>query len=199
METGMRDHQQPKKAALSRRDALRHGGVLIAGLAAACTPLRIVLHDYPRRFETDEALRERVLRAFALTVIPEADRDAPDLTRAFGDPSYPFAAYRAFFASDLSRRGADRFGEPAFDRLTQAQRTAVIEDGLRGDATTRKLYTGAIYLLQISYYAGIYDALGGCPLIGFDGAYRYRGAAAITYPDPERFLGASRTVDGNPL
>jgi hypothetical protein len=194
----MRNNQQPKKTALSRRDALRHGGVLIAGLAAACTPLRIVLHDYPRRFETDEALRERVLRAFALTVIPEADPGAPNLTRAFSDPSYPFAAYRAFFASDLSRRGADRFGEPAFDRLTQAQRTVVIEDGLQADATTRKLYTGAIYLLQISFYAGIYDDDAGCPLIGFEGTSRFRGFDALTYPDPERFLGRSTTRDGNP-
>ena len=195
----MRDDQQPKTTALSRRDALRYGGVLLAGFAAACTPLRILLHAYPQCFESDAALLERVLRAFALTVIPEADHDAPHLTRAFGDPAYPFAAYRAFFASDLSRRGAERFGEPSFDRLTHAQRTAVIGDGLRADATTRKLYTGAIYLLQISYYAGIYDALGGCPLIGFDGVYRYRGPAAITHPDPERFLGASRTVDGNPV
>lgn len=184
---------------ISRRDALRHTGVLVAGLAAACTPLRIVLHDYPERYESDADLQERVLRAFATTVIPEADPGAPHLTRAFGDPAYPFAAYRAYFASDLSRRGAEQFGEPSFDRLTTAQRTAVIGDGLRADSTTRKLYTGAIYLLQISYYAGIYDALSGCALIGFEGLYRYRGAEAITYPDPERFLAVARTGDGNPV
>ena len=191
--------EQRKPAAMSRRDALRHFGAVVAGVAAACTPLRIVLHDYPRRFATDEELQERVLRAFALTVIPEADPDAPDLTRAFSDRAYPFAAYRAYFASDLSQRGAARFGEPSFDRLTPAQRTAVITEGLQADATTRKLYTGAIYLLQISYYAGIYDARSGCSLIDFEGLYRYRGPAAITYPDVDRFLGTALTGDGNPV
>lgn len=188
-----------KPTLLSRREALRHVGALAAGVAAACTPLRIVLHDYPERFESDADLQERVLLAFATTVIPEADPGAPHLTRAFADPAYPFAVYRAYFVSDLSRRGAERFGEPSFDRLNHSQRTAVISDGLRADATTRKVYTGAIYLLQISYYAGIYDALSGCALIGFEGVYRFRGAEAITYPDPERFLAAARTADGNPV
>ncbi len=183
----------------SRRDALRHLGVLAAGLATACTPLRIVLHDYPRAFETDAALLDRVLRAFATTVIPEADPDAPHLVRAFGDPAYPFAAYRSYFASDLSHRGAARFGEPAFDRLTPAQRTLVVADGLRADATTRKLYTGAIFLMQLSYYAGIYDPATGCPLIGFEGVYRFRGPDAITHPDPERFFAEMITRDGNPV
>lgn len=184
---------------MTRREALRHGGALLAGMAAAaCTPLRIVLHDYPERFVSDETLQERVLRAFATTVIPEADPSAANLTRAFSDPAYPFAPYRAYFASDLSRRGAERFGEPEFDRLSLAGRTAIVADGLRGDATTRKLYTGAIYLLQISFYAGIYDAMNGCALIQFDGLYRYRGPEAITYPEPERFLALALTRDGNP-
>lgn len=181
---------------LSRRAALRQLGVVVAGVAAACTPLRVVLHDYPRDFETDPALLDRVLRAFATTVIPEADPTAPTLVRAFSDPALPFAAYRAFFASDLSRRAVDRFGEP-FERLGLDRRTAVVSDGLSGDATTKKLYTGAIFLTQASYYAGIYDDAAGCPLIGFEGAYRFRGLDAFTYPDPDRFLAATATRDGN--
>src|SRR5574341_301375 len=100
----MQDHRNnPTPSVLSRRDALRYLGALAGGLAAACTPVRIVLRDYPRRFETDAALTERVLRAFATAVLTEADPDAPHLVRALGDPAYPFAAYRAFFAGDLAR------------------------------------------------------------------------------------------------
>ncbi len=189
--------QSVSPSPLSRREALRQLGAVVAGLAAACTPLRVVLHDYPRDFETDPALLDRVLRAFATTVIPGADPDAPNLVRALGDPALPFAAYRAFFASDLSRRTADRFGEPAFERLSLECRTAVVTDALSADATTKKLYTGAIFLTQASYYAGIYDDAAGCSLIGFEGTYRFRGFDAFTYPDPERFLAAATTRDGN--
>src|SRR5574341_143571 len=38
----------------------------------------------------------------------------------------------------------------------------------------------------------------GCPLIGFEGAYRFRGLDALTHPDPERFLASVATRDGNP-
>lgn len=193
----MSELRQPTESQLSRRDALRQLSVVVAGLAAACTPLRVVLHDYPRDFETDPALLDRVLRAFVTTVIPEADPGAPDLVRAFNDPALPFAAYRAFFASDLSRRAAERFGEPAFERLSLERRTAVVTDGLNADATTKRLYTGAVFLTQASYYAGMYDDAAGCPLIGFEGAYRFRGLDAFTHPDPERFLAATATRDGN--
>jgi len=189
--------QQIGSPPLSRREALQRLGAVCAGLATACTPLRVVLHDYPRDFETDQALLDRVLRAFVTTVIPEADPAAPDLVRAFNDPALPFAAYRAFFVSDLSQRAARRFGQPAFERLSLEQRAAVVSDGLDADATTRKLYAGAIFLTQASYYAGIYDDAAGCPLIGYEGAYRFRGLDAFTYPDPERFLAPAATRDGN--
>jgi len=181
---------------LTRRDVLRRLGVLTAGLASACTPLRIVLHDYPSAFdERDPA--ERVLRAFVLTVIPEAEVSDPNLARAFGDPDLHYAPYRGFFISDLCRRAEARTGEAAFERLSLAQRTAVVQDGLRADSTTARLYTGAILVAQASYYAGIYDDQRGCALIDFDGAYQFRGIEAITYPDPERFLSRPATPDGN--
>lgn len=182
---------------IARRDALHRLSVLAAGLASACTPLRIVLHDYPRSFDTDAECTERVLRAFVLTVIPEADAGDPNLARAFGDLELPFAAYRGFFVSDLCSRSEARTGDAAFERLSQSKRTAVVRDGLAADGTTQRLYTGAILIAQASYYAGIYDDAGGCPLIDFDGTYLFRGIAAITYPDPERFLSWPLTRDGN--
>lgn len=186
----------PEETPIARREALRRLGVLTAGLASACTPLRIVLHDYPSAFDEQDA-SEQVLRAFVLTVIPEADARDPNLLRAFRDPDLRFAPYRGFFVSDLCRRSAARTGGAAFDRLSQAERLAVVQDGLAADATIERLYRGAILLVQASYYASIYDDTRGCALIEFEGAYRFRGLAAVTYPDPERFLSWPLTADGN--
>ena len=186
----------PADTAIARREALRRLGVVTAGLAAACTPLRVVLHDYPSAFDAREAT-ERVLRAFVLTVIPEADAHDPNLTRAFGDSDLRFAPYRGFFVSDLCGRSAASTGDPAFDRLSQPDRVAVVQEGLAADATTARLYSGAILVTQASYYASIYDDAHGCPLIGFEGAYQFRGLAALTYPDPDRFLSWSLTPNGN--
>lgn len=181
---------------IARREALRRLGALTAGLASACTPLRIVLHDYPSAFD-EEAASERVLRAFALTVIPEADPHDPNLLRAFRDADLRFAPFRGFFVSDLCRRSAVRTGAAAFDRLSQAERLAVVQEGLAADGTTQRLYNGAILVVQASYYGGIYDDTRGCALIDFEGAYQFRGIAAVTYPDPERFLSWPLTADGN--
>src|SRR5215471_18084092 len=177
----------PAEQTIARREALRRLGLVAAGLGAACTPLRIVVHDYPDAYDA-EAATARVLRAFALTVIPAAEAGDPNLIRVFSDPDLMFARYRGFFVSDLCRRSSTRTGDAAFDRLSQADRVAVVQEGLGADATTRRLYGGAILIVQASYYAGIYDDVHGCALIDFDGAYRFRGVQAITYPDPERFL-----------
>jgi hypothetical protein len=185
----------PAQISIARREALRRLGVLTAGLASACTPLRIVLHDYPSAFDGEEA-SDRVLRAFVLTVIPEAEAGDPNVLRAFRDPDLRFAPYRGFFVSDLCQRSAARTGQ-SFDRLSQAERLAVVQEGLAADATTQRLYTGAILVVQASYYGGIYDDKRGCALIDFEGTYRFRGLAAVTYSDPERFLSWALTADGN--
>jgi hypothetical protein len=186
----MQDH-------MSRRQLLQHLGLIAAGLAAACTPVRVLVNAYPQSFDDDPEVVDRVLRAFVTAVIPGAPADAPDLVQAFTDPNYPFAEYAAFFAADLSRRGGQRFAEPAFERLAPEQRAAVIRDGLAADATSHKLYNGAITLAQIAFYAGIYDATGGCALIGFEGANHWHPLSDITHPDPARFLAAAMTPDGN--
>ena len=179
---------------VGRREAIRQLAVLAAGLAAACTPLRIVTRSYPEDFERDRDLVDRVLRAFVITVIPGAPANARDLVRAYRDPKMPFASYAPFFASDLCRRTRERFGHREFDVLTGAERERIIADGFTGDATMRKLYSGAVYLAQISFYAGIYDDEGGCPLIDFPG--RFRGEV-VTHSEPERFLPLGLTTSGN--
>lgn len=183
-----RDHD------ISRRDAVRYLGLITAGMAAAaCTPLRILTHSYPADFKHAPELVDRILRAFVSTVVPGAP-DSPNLARAYTDRQYPFASYAEFFAADLCRRSRDRFGNDAFDRLTITERTAVIQDGLAADGTTKKLYQGAIYLAQVSFYGGIYDDDAGCALIDFPG--RYRGET-ISHNDCHRFLPPALTDNGN--
>ena len=83
---------------LTRRQLLQHLGLITAGLAVACTPLKVLTSAYPQAFDDDAELTDGVLRAFALTVIPAAPAGDPDLTRAFTDPDLPFAPYTGFFA-----------------------------------------------------------------------------------------------------
>jgi len=183
--------------AISRRTALRSLGLLALGATVGCTPLRVVLDRHPQALDDDADLEDRVLRAFLATVIPGADTDGPIAIRMFHDPAYPFARYAKFFAGDLCRRATAHSAGRTFDQLSPAERTAVVQQGLAADGTTRKLYGGAIYLAQIATYAGIYDAEGGSPLIDFEGRYRFRGTAANCHPDPEHFLATSLTVAGN--
>ncbi|SRR5258708_4938517 len=182
---------------ITRRAALRAFGLIALGATVGCTPLRVVLDRHPRALDDDGDLEDRVLRAFLTTVIPGVAADAPDAIRVFHDPAYPFARYAKFFAGDLCRRSAARSSGRTFDQLSPADRTAVVQEGLAADGTTRKLYGGAIYLIQIATYPGIYDDRGGCALIAFDGGNHVRPRAEITYPDPERFLASALTASGN--
>jgi hypothetical protein len=182
---------------ITRRAALRSLGLLALGATVGCTPLRIVLDRHPHALDEDATLEDRVLRAFLATVIPGSDSDAPDAIRVFHDPAYPFAKYARFFAGDLCRRAASRATGSTFDQLSPADRTAVVQEGLDADGTTRKLYAGAIFLAQIATYSAIYDDRAGCPLIGFDGGYHFRPRDEITYPDPDRFLASALTASGN--
>ena len=170
---------------ISRRDALQRLGALAAGLAVGCTPLRVVLHDYPDEFRGTPRV-EDVLRAFVTTVLPGALGNDPHLIAAFYDQALPFARYREFFASSFCERSRRVFRTSSFERLDLRQRTRVVQDGLRADGTTRKLYNGAVFLAQISVYAGIYDDERGSPLIDFEGRSRGRSLEEITYPETER-------------
>lgn len=180
---------------MQRREVVRYLAWLTAGVAAsACTPLRILTRSFPAEFKHDPLLVDMTLRSFAGTVIPGVDLgpEGGYPARALRDSRYPFAAYAQFFASDLTERARERYGE-AFHRLTVEQRTRVISDGLGADATTRKLYRGAIYLTQIAVYAGIYGD-DGCALIDFAG--RFRGGD-VSYDNADAFLPTPLTTSGN--
>lgn len=182
---------------LGRREALgRLAQLSIAVATAGCTPLRYALHLYPDTFDGTDA-GDRVLSAFARTVIPGLPEDDANIFRAFKDPELPFHSFAGFFAADLDGR-ARRMFRRGFADLAQGSRTEVVAAGLNAGGRTHQLYAGAVFLAQLSCYAGIYDAGAGCPLIHFDGAYEFRGVRATTFPDASRFLARALTDDGNP-
>jgi len=165
--------------------------------ASILCAVRMLLDLYPRRFRKDAALRDRLLKAFVLTVIPGADESYPNLTRMYYDADYPFYPYTGYLLYTLTARSARLFGS-AFDRLDPARRTSVLVDALAADDTTSRLYKGAILMAQVSYYAGIYDPDRGCSLIEFPGRNRGYSAAEISYSNPKEFLGTESVTDGNP-
>jgi hypothetical protein len=184
---------------LSRRAVLASVAAFTAGVASGCTPVRYGLRLYPAAFN-DQDTCERVLRAFVLAAVPGAlDSPQSSLTRCFGDDLFPFKTYRKNFAADLCRRAGKRFGEPRFDRLDRHEQVAIVREGLRADAITRKLYAGAVFLAQVAVLGGIYADDAAVPALDFEGEYRPRDPEELTYSSPSRFLAGGQTLDGNPV
>jgi hypothetical protein len=189
--------QHTEKRLINRKRFVAELGLILGGLVAGCTPAKILFKAYPDKFGNDPALVERYLRAFVLTVIPGAPADDPNLTRIFRDDYYPFHSHCAFFVSDLADRGAEMFGEEDFSRLSPDERTRVIQSGLDGDAITSRLYRGAVYMSQVSFFGSIYDDERGCELIGYPGTEQYHSPEEMFYPDPSRYLSFEITGTGN--
>lgn len=183
---------------MTRRAALKSLGAVMGGAVAGCTPARLALHVYDHNFETDARLTERTLDSFVETIVPGAGGAPEERTRVFSDPAYPFAGYRAYFASDLCRRAAALRGGSRFHTLSHADRKRVVREGLGADSITRRLYEGAIFLTQVATLAGIYDDEG-VGLLGFEGANAGFPTEDLTYADPVSFLPVARTGDGNPV
>lgn len=182
---------------MTRREALQRCGAALAAVAVSgCAPTFLARALYPEADALDSATIDRALVAFISTVIPGAENPVA-IVRLFADPALRIAPYRAVLVADLTRR-ARALHARDFEHLTEAQRTQVVRDGLEGGAVAGKLYTGAVFLAQVVFFSGLWHPRGECPLIGFEGAYRYQGPEALTYPDPENFLAAAITADGNP-
>ena len=183
---------------ISRADFLKQLFLLSGAAFTACTPLRVALKTYPDRFDADQALRETVLHAFVAAVIPGAALDTTQSTRMFTDDFYQFHSYAGFFAADLAQRSARLYRHDRIDQLSIEQRTNVIQDGLQADATTARVYQAAIYMAQLSFYAGIYDDKSGCALIDFHGANAGFPMAEMCYVNSAIPLAHEATSDGNP-
>ncbi len=182
---------------ISRAEFLKYAAVMVTSAAVGCTPLRVVTKSYPKRYDNDRDLVGRTLRAFVDAIIPGAPLDEPNLVKAFGDPNYPFYKIRGFFVSDLNARARKAFRK-SFESLSRAERTGIVRNALDGGPVTSRLYRGAILLTQVSFYAGIYDDAGGCPLIDFRGASGIAWSGASATPVDRALLAAECTSDGNP-
>lgn len=189
--------RQGKPSTMARREALRLLAIVgAAGAAGACTPARIVMGWYPREFKTDDAAVRRVLSAMARTIVPGVDASDEALVGVFYDERFPLRRVRTYLASDLCERSLSECGEYGFERLGAADRARVVASGLRADATSRKVYTGAVFLTQLALYSGFYDAAG-CPEIEFEVPYRPLPPAARTYENAQDFLAVEAGSAGN--
>ena len=182
---------------ISRKAFVGQMGLLLGACFAGCTPAKILFKAFPSKFKEDPALVDAYLRAFVATVIPGARIDDPNLVRIYTDGYFPFHEHCRFFVSDLAQRCADLFGDERFHLLGAAQRTRVIQDGLGADAIVSRLYQGAVFMAQVSFFGGIYDDARGCALIDYPGTEAYHSPGEMYYPDASRFLDCETTSDGN--
>lgn len=180
----------PVVHSLTRREALGVLAATGAGLLGACAPVARFVIPRPGVEAPDQ-----VLHAFVATVAPGVG-DSPELIRPFSDPFYGFAEWREWFTGDLCLR-AGRCGAPRFDLLEPSARTRIVADGLAAGPVARRVYTGAVFLAQLSAYVPLYGERGASSLLDFECPHRFRGLSAVTYPDPERFLASPLTRDGN--
>ncbi|HMU61946.1 MAG TPA: hypothetical protein PKA66_09195 [Gemmatimonadales bacterium] len=182
----------------SRRQAIR---MLAGGVAAlamgACTPATIVLKAYPEEYRKGSDATEAALLAFIDTVVPGLTPAERRAVTVLHDPFYPLSPYSDFLASDLDRRSRKRY-RSRFSILPLDQRTTVVEAGFSGDTITRKLYTGAAFLVQAAVYAGIQDDRAGSRLIDFPGGYTLTPTTTAWLPGAPRFASWASTTDGNP-
>ena len=182
---------------ISRLDFLKQFSFLLATACVGCSPLKIFLGAYPDKFNERSSAGDDILRAFVTTVIPGASPDDENLIRAFYDRFYPFHDYTGFFVYDLNRRSKSLFRTGDFQSLSPDRRTKVIQDGLNADAAVRKLYSGAIFLAQVSFYGGIYDDDRGCPLIGFEGSNSGFSNEEMYYANAASLRAHEATTTGN--
>jgi hypothetical protein len=183
---------------MDRRSALRRLGAIAAGLCASgCSRGFVLGVIYPEAAEFDQATVDRLLEAFVTTIVPEADRPA-QVARLLRDPTLPFAELAGPLAADLARRTSARVGHGDFDRLALPMRTAVVAEGIDGGGIPSRIYQGAVLFTQAAVYSGLACDDGSCSITGFEGPFRFRGHAEQTYPDPDHFLPAPVSPDGNP-
>jgi hypothetical protein len=181
----------------SRRRALT---VLLAtattGLVG-CPPLRIGLQAYPDEFKSDAAgTRGATLEAFVSVVVPGSSC-APATVRLMLDSWYGFAPYAGYFASELHRLAMRRHGQP-FAALRPQEQHGIITEGLEAGGLTARLYTGAVFLAQVTTLAGVHDDAIGSPLLQFPGATGNSEAEPRQCAGSDAFRVLALTHDGNP-
>ena len=186
---------QSNNATMTRTDFIRRMVLLTGAIATGCSPVKILLNSYSDKYDK-EYLQKRILSSFVSTVIPGAEQYGTVLSKIYLDGFYPFAKRCGYFTSDLCNRSKELFRSDSFDELSFEERTLVIQSGLNADSLTKKLYTAAVYMAQVSFYCNIYNDDGGCELIDFKGAYSFMDID-IVYPDCSSLLANEITSTGN--
>lgn len=160
---------------------------------------QMVLKLFPHRYCNDRTLKERTLRSFVTTVIPEADKDEKFLIKMYEDEYYPFQTYCGYFIFDLNKRSRKLFGRKELFLLSLEERTRVIQKALAGRELTARLYKGAILMAQVSYYGAIYQEEEGCKLIDFPGRNSGYETKEITYPFAKDVFSSELSLNGQPM
>jgi hypothetical protein len=186
-----------QSAGISRRETLRRiGAAMLTMAATGCGRTFVARALYPEADALSGPEVDRVLQAFALTVVPGAE-DPAAIARAFADPTLKLAPYRRVLVAELNRHAQGQRAA-SFDRLDETQRTALVQAGLASGGISGRVLNGAVFLAQVVYYGGLWNSASACPRIGFDGPYVDAGPASLSYPDAASYLPASLTTDGNP-
>ncbi len=183
---------------VSRRTVVKTMGAAFLLTMIGCSPVKFIVGAYSKRYEDDRVLADAFLTAFVEAVVPGVDTSDKDFTRMFRDDYYPFVKFRAFFLNDLASRTTDRFHHDRFHKLTIAERTMIIQDGLKADATVQRLYRGAILMAQVSAYTSPYNDERGCALIDFHGSNTGFTPEEMFYASPQTFMAKEITQTGNP-
>lgn len=175
---------------VSRRTLVKGLAFLAAGTVIGCTPINILFSNK----EDKMGQTGKILRAFMQTIVPGAPTEHQNITHVFYDDFYRFSKYRKVFTEDLCRRSKKIFGIHRFEMLSFQKRTEVVKNGLEKPGVIGRLYSGAIYITQITVYTACYDKKGICDLIDFKANYDFE---VPVYPDTEKYLGCALTSDGN--
>ncbi len=159
-------------------------------IASSCMPIKVVFNTG----KEPEKKYDTTLRAFSEVIIPEAQRDEPGLSEIFYDDYYPFLKYIKILAEDLDKVSKRAYQTDRFSELSLNDRTEIVERKLIDKGLSSTIYLAAVYLVQLSYFTGIYNPDKGCNLIGF----QCEDQVTDSYPDIAYFEGRPATNDGNP-
>ncbi len=180
-----------------RREFLYQSVIISLFTGSGCSAIAKIAMNYPDVYDTDQDIIRQSLLAFATTVIPAGNLHDPHLIKAFSDPYFPFLKIRGYFIYALDKMTDRHYQKTSFYQLHENERTTVIKRGLESKGKKRQLFNAAVSLVQISHYAGIYNAESGCELIDFHGSrFGYNGPGMF-YKNTINYMALEQTSSGN--
>lgn len=176
---------------INRREALSRFLLGTAGFLVSCSPLNIL---GAKSTLTSKQTEIEILGAFMETIVPGLDVNHPGLTAVFYDKYYRFTKFRKILVNDIINQTRKLFSVNSFETLQREGREKIVQHVLNVGGIMKKVYSGAIYLTQITAYAGLYNRNYSSPIIDFKAEYSFE---PTSYPNYKDFLGDNQTIDGN--